>query len=284
MGAAPATAGATNRGSRRARERLDRRRRRLRLLRVELGESRRVLDRGEPLAAVARPAGRGRSRGRGERERAGLRFRRLRRRPAAAPDGLRSRAGTLAPRSPSFRTLARRRRRLSRTASSTWWAASTPAAGSPASHWHSTSEPDAGRECLGRHRANILPQPRRAVGSTRSAAGRRATTPTSPCSRSTDREPEAGLAFRPCRSLAAAPAPPSSRAGSSPSEARSRRARSRSVFAYTPAARRWQRLADLPTPRHGLGVIAHRDRVYAVAGGPQPGLTTSGAVESLRVP
>ncbi len=101
MGAAPATAGATNRGSRRARERLDRRRRRLRLLRVELGESRHVLDRGEPLAAVARPAGRGRSRGRGERERAGLRFRRLRRRPAAAPDGLRSRAGTLAPRRPA---------------------------------------------------------------------------------------------------------------------------------------------------------------------------------------
>ncbi|MCP9486542.1 MAG: hypothetical protein MSC30_11820 [Gaiellaceae bacterium MAG52_C11] len=57
-----------------------------------------------------------------------------------------------------------------------------------------------------------------------------------------------------------------------------------SVFAYAPRDRRWRRLADLPTPRHGLGVVAQRDRVYAVAGGPRPGLTTSGAVESLRIP
>ena len=57
-----------------------------------------------------------------------------------------------------------------------------------------------------------------------------------------------------------------------------------SVFAYTPATRRWQRLANLPTPRHGLGVVGRRDRVYAIAGGPQPGLTTSRAVESLRIP
>ncbi len=56
-----------------------------------------------------------------------------------------------------------------------------------------------------------------------------------------------------------------------------------SVFAYAPRDRRWRRLADLPTPRHGLGVVAHRDRVYAVAGGPRPGLTTSGAIESLEI-
>ena len=37
-----------------------------------------------------------------------------------------------------------------------------------------------------------------------------------------------------------------------------------------------------PSPRHGLGVVAHAGRVYAVAGGPQPGLTVSGAVESVR--
>jgi N-acetylneuraminic acid mutarotase len=55
----------------------------------------------------------------------------------------------------------------------------------------------------------------------------------------------------------------------------------RSVYAYELKTRRWRRLADLPTPRHGLGVVAHRGRVYVVAGGPVPGLTVSGALESL---
>jgi N-acetylneuraminic acid mutarotase len=58
----------------------------------------------------------------------------------------------------------------------------------------------------------------------------------------------------------------------------------RTVFAYEIAKRRWRRLPDLPTPRHGLGVVAFNGRVYVLAGGPRPGLTTSGAVESLRVP
>jgi non-specific serine/threonine protein kinase len=55
----------------------------------------------------------------------------------------------------------------------------------------------------------------------------------------------------------------------------------RSVYAYELRTKRWRRLADLPTPRHGLGVVATGGRVYAVAGGPKPGLTVSGAVESL---
>jgi N-acetylneuraminic acid mutarotase len=54
-----------------------------------------------------------------------------------------------------------------------------------------------------------------------------------------------------------------------------------SVYAYGLSTRRWQRLADLPSPRHGLGVVAITGRVYAVAGGPQPGLTVSGALESI---
>ena len=58
----------------------------------------------------------------------------------------------------------------------------------------------------------------------------------------------------------------------------------RSVYAYELRTKRWRRLADLPTPRHGLGVVAAGGRVYAVAGGPEPGLTVSGAVESLAVP
>ena len=57
-----------------------------------------------------------------------------------------------------------------------------------------------------------------------------------------------------------------------------------SVYAYELRTRRWRRLSDLPTSRHGLGVVTHAGRVYAVAGGPQPGLTVSGAVESLAVP
>jgi N-acetylneuraminic acid mutarotase len=55
------------------------------------------------------------------------------------------------------------------------------------------------------------------------------------------------------------------------------------VYAYDIARRRWRRLADLPTPRHGLGVAAFGDRVYVIGGGPQPGLHVSDANESLRV-
>ena len=47
---------------------------------------------------------------------------------------------------------------------------------------------------------------------------------------------------------------------------------------------RWERLPDLPTPRHGLGVVALGGRVWAIAGGPEPGLTVSGVVESLPIP
>jgi len=56
------------------------------------------------------------------------------------------------------------------------------------------------------------------------------------------------------------------------------------VWAYDVRARRWSRLPDLPTPRHGLGVVALGGRIWAVAGGPRPGVTVSGAVESLVVP
>jgi non-specific serine/threonine protein kinase len=57
----------------------------------------------------------------------------------------------------------------------------------------------------------------------------------------------------------------------------------RAVWALRPSAGRWVRLPDLPTPRHGLGVVALGGRVWAVAGGPEPGLTVSGATESLSV-
>ena len=57
----------------------------------------------------------------------------------------------------------------------------------------------------------------------------------------------------------------------------------RTVYAYDVRKGRWSRLADLPTPRHGLGVVAAGNRIWALAGGPQPGLTVSGAVESLHI-
>jgi N-acetylneuraminic acid mutarotase len=57
-----------------------------------------------------------------------------------------------------------------------------------------------------------------------------------------------------------------------------------SVYAYRPGERRWTRLPDLPSPRHGLGVVALGGRVWVLAGGPEPGLTVSGAVESLPLP
>jgi hypothetical protein len=55
-----------------------------------------------------------------------------------------------------------------------------------------------------------------------------------------------------------------------------------SVYAYVLRTKRWQRLPDLPTPRHGLGVVSAGGRAWVVAGGPRPGLTVSGAVESIR--
>ena len=54
-----------------------------------------------------------------------------------------------------------------------------------------------------------------------------------------------------------------------------------SVYAWNLARGGWRRLPDLPAPRHGLGVVAIGTRVYAVAGGPAPGLTASGANQYL---
>jgi N-acetylneuraminic acid mutarotase len=57
----------------------------------------------------------------------------------------------------------------------------------------------------------------------------------------------------------------------------------RTVFAYNPGTRRWRQLASLPRPRHGLGLVGYRGRAYALAGGPQPGLTVSGSNQVLRL-
>jgi N-acetylneuraminic acid mutarotase len=56
------------------------------------------------------------------------------------------------------------------------------------------------------------------------------------------------------------------------------------VYAYSPSTRRWRQLPRMRTSRHGLGLVGWRGRVYALAGGPQPGLTVSGANEVLTLP
>jgi Ca2+-binding RTX toxin-like protein len=37
----------------------------------------------------------------------------------------------------------------------------------------------------------------------------------------------------------------------------------------------------MPSPRHGLGVVAIGETLYTLAGGPQPGLAFSGTVEAI---
>jgi N-acetylneuraminic acid mutarotase len=56
------------------------------------------------------------------------------------------------------------------------------------------------------------------------------------------------------------------------------------VYSYDVGDRRWRRLPDLTAPRHGLGVEFLGGRIYALAGGPEPGLSVSGANESLALP
>ena len=55
------------------------------------------------------------------------------------------------------------------------------------------------------------------------------------------------------------------------------------AYAFDVRKGAWRRLPDLPTPRHGLGVVAFGRSVIAIGGGPQPGLTVTGANESLSI-
>jgi non-specific serine/threonine protein kinase len=58
----------------------------------------------------------------------------------------------------------------------------------------------------------------------------------------------------------------------------------RSVYALDTGENHWRRLPDLTTPRHGLGLAAVGKTVYALAGGPEPGLHVSAANEALTLP
>lgn len=55
------------------------------------------------------------------------------------------------------------------------------------------------------------------------------------------------------------------------------------VYVYSPVSRRWTQLPRMRSSRHGLGLVGWRGRAYALAGGPQPGLTVSGANEFLAL-
>jgi N-acetylneuraminic acid mutarotase len=57
----------------------------------------------------------------------------------------------------------------------------------------------------------------------------------------------------------------------------------RPVELLNPRTRRWRSLPGMRTPRHGLGGAALGNRVYALQGGPQPGLRFSDANEYLDI-
>ena len=58
---------------------------------------------------------------------------------------------------------------------------------------------------------------------------------------------------------------------------------SAAVYAFDLRTGRWRRLPDLPTARHGLGVLGLGGRVYVIGGGPTPGLSVSGVNEYLQL-
>jgi len=45
--------------------------------------------------------------------------------------------------------------------------------------------------------------------------------------------------------------------------------------------RRWRSLADMRTPRHGLGGVSRGNRIYAIEGGDQPGFHFTRTLEYL---
>ena len=57
----------------------------------------------------------------------------------------------------------------------------------------------------------------------------------------------------------------------------------RTVYRFDVRRRHWSRLPNLPTPRHGLGVVALGGKVYVIGGGTTPGLAVSSANESLTI-
>jgi hypothetical protein len=57
----------------------------------------------------------------------------------------------------------------------------------------------------------------------------------------------------------------------------------RTVYRFDVKRRRWLKLPNLPSPRHGLGVVAVGRRVCVIGGGTSPGLSVSSANEFLTI-
>jgi hypothetical protein len=53
---------------------------------------------------------------------------------------------------------------------------------------------------------------------------------------------------------------------------------------YDPAARVWRRVADMPTPRHGMGAVANGELIHVIGGGSVAGFGASPTHELFRVP
>jgi non-specific serine/threonine protein kinase len=56
------------------------------------------------------------------------------------------------------------------------------------------------------------------------------------------------------------------------------------VELFDPESNRWSELPDMLTPRHGLGGVSRKRRVFALEGGPRPGFAFSSAVEFIDIP
>ena len=52
---------------------------------------------------------------------------------------------------------------------------------------------------------------------------------------------------------------------------------------FDSASAKWTRGPDLPTSRHGLGVVAVGSTLYVMSGGPTPGVSQTAVCEALDV-
>jgi N-acetylneuraminic acid mutarotase len=53
---------------------------------------------------------------------------------------------------------------------------------------------------------------------------------------------------------------------------------------YDPDEDRWAALPDMPTPRHGAGLVTQGRTLYVFAGGPEPALSFTDVFEALEIP
>ena len=54
--------------------------------------------------------------------------------------------------------------------------------------------------------------------------------------------------------------------------------------AYAPSSNTWEQLADMPTPRHGMGAVTVGDAIFVIGGGDRAGFGASPANERFTPP